>query len=167
MWVLSDAGARSSHAYVAEQIDRACASRTFRKRAVAVLDRLFELRADGHHWVQVGRWVLEDDADVATAKLAELLRTQFAKILAFKKGFASQNTRRRLRKESERTHDHGCLSGAGLANNAECLARRNFERHVFNCGKKTSLSRERDCQVLEPKDRLVESTFYHDDPITT
>ena len=92
-------------------------------RHLVVQDRHFhQLLADLHGRVQAGHRLLVDHGDLIAADGAELLRRQFAHVLAFELDAAADD----LPDIGEVAHDaerHGRLAAAGFADDAHRLAR--------------------------------------------
>ena len=86
-------------------------------------DRLRDLRADGQHRVERRHQVLEDHRHVAAADLAELVFRHLEEIATLEDRFAAGNSARWLRNQPQHREHGDALAGAGLADDAEHLAR--------------------------------------------
>ena len=147
MRVMIDALLGGRNARVLEQLDGPLAGFGGRNRQVGH-DRFRQLAADRIQRIKRGQRILEDRADLAAADLAHLFGWKIVDAPAFEQDFARTHLPRRL----QQTDDRGAgqrLSGTGLADDAENLARRDIEGNVVERAQHTATGRKFDDQIFD------------------
>ena len=118
------------------------------------LEGLADLPPDGEHRVQARHRVLEDHRDVAAADLPQLGVRKLEKVAVLEHRRARGDLAG-AREDAEEREGGDALAAAGLADDPECLARRDVERDPVDGVDGSPARPELDVEVLDREERLA------------
>ena len=151
--IVIEAARRGGNAHFVEQLDRARLRLAAPTAADACAIVSTSWRADRVQRIERGQRILEDRADLAAADRAHRFVRQIVDAPAGEPDLAAGDASGRIDEADDRGAGHR-LSGAGLADDAQHLARRDVERDVVHRAQRAVARRELDAKADDREQRF-------------